>query len=149
MNVCVAEEQLGEETRRQLDSLFQYSVTGDSAYLLAPQRPLMTAQDEDGDRYVSPADRCSNRDSVRLTLLSPDSGLHLAVLHSQQEALRSLAQVVSVLPGEEVLNLRNHLYQVCHFSCLLFLFILKPISAQPADRADTFTSFPRLLCTWR
>uniref|UniRef100_A0A8D2ZYR3 RHD domain-containing protein n=1 Tax=Scophthalmus maximus TaxID=52904 RepID=A0A8D2ZYR3_SCOMX len=73
---------------RQLDSLFQYSVTGDPVYLLAPQRPLMTAQDEDGD-----------------------TGLHLAVLHSQQEALKSLTQVVSALPGEEVLNMRNHLYQ--------------------------------------
>ncbi|KAM7418221.1 hypothetical protein PAMA_017738 [Pampus argenteus] len=39
------------------------------------------------------------------------SGLHLAVLHSQQEALKSLTQVVSALPGEEVLNMRNHLYQ--------------------------------------
>uniref|UniRef100_A0A8D3BX01 RHD domain-containing protein n=1 Tax=Scophthalmus maximus TaxID=52904 RepID=A0A8D3BX01_SCOMX len=75
-------------SRRQLDSLFQYSVTGDPVYLLAPQRPLMTAQDEDGD-----------------------TGLHLAVLHSQQEALKSLTQVVSALPGEEVLNMRNHLYQ--------------------------------------
>ncbi|KAM4555286.1 nuclear factor NF-kappa-B p105 subunit [Odontesthes bonariensis] len=81
----------GEEqlvTRRQLEALFYYSVTGDPAYLLALQRPLMAAQDEDGD-----------------------TGVHLAVLHSQQEALRSLTQVVSALPGEEVLNTRNHLYQ--------------------------------------
>uniref|UniRef100_A0A665UY41 Nuclear factor of kappa light polypeptide gene enhancer in B-cells 1 n=1 Tax=Echeneis naucrates TaxID=173247 RepID=A0A665UY41_ECHNA len=54
---------------RQLEALFQYSVTGDSAYLLAPQRPLM------------------------------------------DEALKSLTQVVSALPGQEVLNMRNHLYQ--------------------------------------
>ncbi|XP_043982528.1 nuclear factor NF-kappa-B p105 subunit isoform X1 [Gambusia affinis] len=83
-----ADEVLMEATRRQLDALFRYSVTGDSAYLLAPQRPLMAAQDEDGD-----------------------TGLHLAVLHSQQEALTSLTQVVSALTGEEVLNMRNHLYQ--------------------------------------
>ncbi|KAI4785248.1 hypothetical protein KUCAC02_037877, partial [Chaenocephalus aceratus] len=38
-------------------------------------------------------------------------GLHLAVLHSQQGALQSLTQVVSALPGPEVLNMRNHLYQ--------------------------------------
>nr|QJQ40090.1 NF-kappa-B1 protein [Trachinotus ovatus] len=82
------DEPLSQVTSRQLEALFQYSVTGDSAYLLAPQRPLMTAQDEDGD-----------------------TGLHLAVLHSQQEALKSLTQVVSALPGEEVLNMRNHLYQ--------------------------------------
>ncbi|XP_015228769.1 PREDICTED: nuclear factor NF-kappa-B p105 subunit isoform X1 [Cyprinodon variegatus] len=83
-----AEDLLMEATHRQLDALFRYSVTGDSAYLLAPQRPLMTAQDEDGD-----------------------TGLHLAVLHSQQEALMSLTQVVSALTGEEVLNMRNHLHQ--------------------------------------
>nr|XP_020494025.1 LOW QUALITY PROTEIN: nuclear factor NF-kappa-B p105 subunit [Labrus bergylta] len=82
------DERLFEETSRQLVALFQYSVTGDSAYLLAAQRPLMDTQDEDGD-----------------------TGLHLAVLHSQQEALKSLTQVVSALPGEEVLNMRNHLYQ--------------------------------------
>uniref|UniRef100_A0A672GL48 Nuclear factor of kappa light polypeptide gene enhancer in B-cells 1 n=1 Tax=Salarias fasciatus TaxID=181472 RepID=A0A672GL48_SALFA len=85
---CSAEEDSVQDTSRQLEALFQYSVTGDSAYLLAPQRPLMAAQDEDGD-----------------------TGLHLAVLHSQQEALKSLTQVVSALPGEEVLNMRNHLYQ--------------------------------------
>uniref|UniRef100_A0A3Q2TEE5 Nuclear factor kappa B subunit 1 n=1 Tax=Fundulus heteroclitus TaxID=8078 RepID=A0A3Q2TEE5_FUNHE len=79
---------LMEATHRQLDALFRYSVTGDSAYLLAPQRPLLTAQDEDGD-----------------------TGLHLAVLHSQQGALTSLTAVVSALTGEEVLNMRNHLYQ--------------------------------------
>ncbi|XP_041799441.1 nuclear factor NF-kappa-B p105 subunit [Chelmon rostratus] len=82
------DEQLDQVTGRQLEALFQYSVTGDSAYLLAPQRPLMDAQNEDGD-----------------------TGLHLAVLHSQQEALKSLTQVVSALPGQEVLNMRNHLYQ--------------------------------------
>ncbi|KAM9850005.1 nuclear factor NF-kappa-B p105 subunit isoform 2-T2 [Aulostomus maculatus] len=86
--VCDVDQLLLQVTSRQVDTLFQYSITGDSAYLLALQRPLMTAQDEDGD-----------------------TGLHLAVLHSQQEALRSLTQVVTALPGEEVLNMRNHLYQ--------------------------------------
>ncbi|XP_030594976.1 nuclear factor NF-kappa-B p105 subunit isoform X2 [Archocentrus centrarchus] len=85
---CDAKEQLVQVTNLQLQALFQYSVTGDSAYLLAPQRSLMAAQDVDGD-----------------------TGLHLAVLHSQREALKSLTQVVSALPGEEVLNMRNHLYQ--------------------------------------
>lgn len=83
-----SDEALMDAAHRQLDALFRYSVTGDSAYLLAPQRPLMAARDEDGD-----------------------TGLHLAVLHGQQEALRSLTQVVSALSGEEVLNVRNHLYQ--------------------------------------
>ncbi|KAK5603792.1 hypothetical protein CRENBAI_000941 [Crenichthys baileyi] len=83
-----ADDLLMETTRMQLDALFRYSITGDSAYLLAPQRSLMMAQNEDGD-----------------------TGLHLAVLYSQQEALMSLTQVVSALAGEEVLNMRNHLYQ--------------------------------------
>lgn len=101
-------------------ALFQYSVTGDSAYLLAPQRPLMAAQDEDGDTSVADP---SLTPSVPLIcpftdLFSPDSGLHLAVLHNQQEALKSLTQVVSALPGQEVLNARNHLYQVLHTESL-------------------------------
>ncbi|XP_068596492.1 nuclear factor NF-kappa-B p105 subunit [Brachionichthys hirsutus] len=83
-----AEERLLDVTAGQLEALFRYSVTGDSAYLVAPQRPLMDAQDEDGD-----------------------TGLHLAVLHNQKEALKSLTQVVAALPGQEVLNTRNHLYQ--------------------------------------
>lgn len=48
-----ADERLVQVTRRQLEALFQYSVTGDSAYLLAVQRPLMIAQDEDGDTSVN------------------------------------------------------------------------------------------------
>ncbi|KAM8848359.1 nuclear factor NF-kappa-B p105 subunit isoform 2-T2 [Synchiropus picturatus] len=77
-----------EVKRRQTDALFQYSVTGDAAYLLALQRPLLTAQDKEGD-----------------------TGFHLAVLHSQQEALESLAHVASAVPGDHSLNQRNHLYQ--------------------------------------
>lgn len=47
-----ADEELDEMTSKQLVALFQYSVTGDPAYLLTPQRPLMKAQDEDGDTSV-------------------------------------------------------------------------------------------------
>uniref|UniRef100_A0A8C6KA98 Nuclear factor kappa B subunit 1 n=1 Tax=Nothobranchius furzeri TaxID=105023 RepID=A0A8C6KA98_NOTFU len=67
-----------------------------------------------GRRHVSPIQTHSltcNCCSVKLKPLSRVSGLHLAVLHSQQDALMSLTQVVSALPGEEVLNMRNHLYQ--------------------------------------
>lgn len=39
-------------------------------------------------------------------------GLHLGVIHSQTDAVRNLAQVISALPGEDVLNMRNDLYQV-------------------------------------
>nr|XP_057920400.1 nuclear factor NF-kappa-B p105 subunit [Doryrhamphus excisus] len=73
---------------RPVDALFRYAVTGDAAYLLALQRPVMAAQDEDGD-----------------------TGLHLAVLHSQQGALTSLTQVLGSLPVDGVLDMRNHLYQ--------------------------------------
>lgn len=45
-------------------------------------------------------------------ILCFSSGLHLGVIHSQTDAVRSLAQVLSALPGEEVLNMRNDLYQV-------------------------------------
>lgn len=57
-------------------------------------------------------------------LFSPVSGLHLAVLHKQAEALKSLSRVVSVLAGEEVLNMRNHLYQVNNY-CFVFLDIFQ------------------------
>ncbi|CAB1325329.1 unnamed protein product [Coregonus sp. 'balchen'] len=85
---CVLEARLVDVAERQAEALFQYAVTGDVRYLLAPQRQLMTAQDENGD-----------------------TGLHLGVIHSQTDAVRNLAQVLSVLPGEEVLNMRNNLYQ--------------------------------------
>lgn len=38
---------------RLLEAIFQYSVTADSAYLLAPQRSLMAAQDVNGDTSVN------------------------------------------------------------------------------------------------
>uniref|UniRef100_A0A4W5PE92 Nuclear factor kappa B subunit 1 n=1 Tax=Hucho hucho TaxID=62062 RepID=A0A4W5PE92_9TELE len=85
---CVLEARLVDVAERKAEALFQYAVTGDVSYLLAPQRQLMTAQDENGD-----------------------TGLHLGVIHSQTDAVRSLAQVLSALPGEEVLNMRNNLYQ--------------------------------------
>uniref|UniRef100_A0A8K9WR07 RHD domain-containing protein n=1 Tax=Oncorhynchus mykiss TaxID=8022 RepID=A0A8K9WR07_ONCMY len=84
----VSDESLVDVAERQAEALFHYAVTGDVRYLLAPQRHLMTAQDENGD-----------------------TGLHLGVIHSQTDAVRSLAQVLSALPGEEVLNMRNDLYQ--------------------------------------
>uniref|UniRef100_A0A673IYL5 Nuclear factor NF-kappa-B p105 subunit-like n=1 Tax=Sinocyclocheilus rhinocerous TaxID=307959 RepID=A0A673IYL5_9TELE len=38
-------------------------------------------------------------------------GLHLGVIHSQTDAVRNLAQVISALPGEDIINMRNDLYQ--------------------------------------
>lgn len=74
-----------EAARRQVEALFHFSVSGNTAFLLEPQRHLLLAQDEHGD-----------------------TGLHLAVVHHQQEALCSLTQVLN---SEEELNMRNHLYQ--------------------------------------
>ncbi|TRY91093.1 hypothetical protein DNTS_020394 [Danionella cerebrum] len=79
---------LAELACRQAETLFHYSMTGDIRMLLVPQRPLMSTQDLNGD-----------------------TGLHLGVIHSQMDAVRNLTQVVSALPGEDVLNMRNHLYQ--------------------------------------
>uniref|UniRef100_A0A3Q2XCG0 Nuclear factor kappa B subunit 1 n=1 Tax=Hippocampus comes TaxID=109280 RepID=A0A3Q2XCG0_HIPCM len=78
-----------EATSEHASAIFLYAATGDAAYLLAPQHPLMAAQDDDGD-----------------------TGLHLAVLHGQQGALDSLTRVLAGLPpGDRLLNMRNHLYQ--------------------------------------
>ncbi|XP_043112590.1 nuclear factor NF-kappa-B p105 subunit [Puntigrus tetrazona] len=85
---CVLESHLAELAGRQAQALFRYTLSGDARMLLAPQRPLMTAQDENGD-----------------------TGLHLGVIHSQTDAVRNLAQVILALPGEDVLNMRNDLYQ--------------------------------------
>ncbi|KAG7458801.1 hypothetical protein MATL_G00224450 [Megalops atlanticus] len=85
---CRLEQRMVELAQRQAQALFQYAVSGDVRMLLALQRPLMTTQDENGD-----------------------TGLHLGVIHSQTDAVRSLAEVISVLPGEDVVNMRNDLYQ--------------------------------------
>lgn len=77
---------------------------------------------------------------------SPLSGLHLAVLHSQQEALKSLTQVVSVLPGQEVLNMRNHLYQVGNPEGNKESGIF--LSREQAQSLTSLSMYPRLLCTW-
>ncbi|XP_066498585.1 nuclear factor NF-kappa-B p105 subunit [Hoplias malabaricus] len=85
---CVFEPQLAELAQKHASALFEYAVSGDARRLLAPQRPLMVTQDENGD-----------------------TGLHLGVIHSQTDAVRSLAQVISAIPGEDVVNIRNDLYQ--------------------------------------
>uniref|UniRef100_A0A3P8ZGZ1 RHD domain-containing protein n=1 Tax=Esox lucius TaxID=8010 RepID=A0A3P8ZGZ1_ESOLU len=87
-NLQLGLARLVDVAERQAEALFQYAVTGDIRYLLAPQHHLMAAQDENGD-----------------------TGLHLGVIHSQTDAVRSFAQVLSALPGEDVLNMRNDLYQ--------------------------------------
>ncbi|XP_066576840.1 nuclear factor NF-kappa-B p105 subunit [Amia ocellicauda] len=70
------------------EALFNYAVTGDVKMLLAVHRPLMAVQDENGD-----------------------TGLHLGVIHSRTDTVKGLAEVISALPGEDVVNMRNDLYQ--------------------------------------
>ncbi|XP_061103133.1 nuclear factor NF-kappa-B p105 subunit-like isoform X2 [Conger conger] len=82
------EQRMVELAQRQAEALFQYALTGDVRVLLAVQRPLMSAQDENGD-----------------------TGLHLGVIHSRTDAVQSLSEVIAALPGEDVVNMRNDLYQ--------------------------------------
>uniref|UniRef100_A0A667ZXN7 Nuclear factor kappa B subunit 1 n=1 Tax=Myripristis murdjan TaxID=586833 RepID=A0A667ZXN7_9TELE len=79
---CDVDGRLVDAAGRQVEALFQFSVTGDSAYLLAPHPSR--------GRGVCPA-----------------SFWCLKI----ERALKSLTQVLSALPGEEVVNMRNHLYQ--------------------------------------
>ncbi|KAJ8281104.1 hypothetical protein GJAV_G00063560 [Gymnothorax javanicus] len=85
---CQLEQRMVELAQKQAQALFQYAVTGDIRTLLAPQRPLMSAQDENGD-----------------------TGLHLGVIHSRTDAVQSLSELIAALPGEDVVNMRNDLYQ--------------------------------------
>ncbi|KAJ8335715.1 hypothetical protein SKAU_G00390570 [Synaphobranchus kaupii] len=85
---CLLGQRMVELAQRQAQALFRYAVTGDVRMLLAPQRPLMSTQDENGD-----------------------TGLHLGVIHSRTDAVQSLSEIISVLPGEDVVNMRNDLYQ--------------------------------------
>ncbi|XP_077429538.1 nuclear factor NF-kappa-B p105 subunit [Vanacampus margaritifer] len=80
------EAQQADEDAARGGPVFLYAATGDAAYLLASQLPVMAAQDDDGD-----------------------TGLHLAVLHGQQGALESLTRVLP--PGDPFLDTRNRLYQ--------------------------------------
>lgn len=46
---CTIDPHLAELAKKHAEALFQYALTGDPRLLLAPQRPLMTTQDENGD----------------------------------------------------------------------------------------------------
>ncbi|XP_063116628.1 nuclear factor NF-kappa-B p105 subunit isoform X2 [Cavia porcellus] len=74
--------------KRHANALFDYAVTGDVKMLLAVQRHLTAVQDENGD-----------------------SVLHLAVIHLHAQLVRDLLQVTSGLISEDIINMRNDLYQ--------------------------------------
>ncbi|XP_064440944.1 nuclear factor NF-kappa-B p105 subunit isoform X7 [Mirounga angustirostris] len=74
--------------KRHANALFDYAVTGDVKMLLAVQRHLTAVQDENGD-----------------------SVLHLAIIHLHAQLVRDLLEVTSGLISDDIINMRNDLYQ--------------------------------------
>ncbi|KAM5285629.1 nuclear factor NF-kappa-B p105 subunit isoform 1-T1 [Hipposideros larvatus] len=74
--------------KRHANALFDYAVTGDVKMLLAVQRHLTAVQDENGD-----------------------SVLHLAIIHLHDQLVRDLLEVTSGLISDDIINMRNDLYQ--------------------------------------
>uniref|UniRef100_A0AAR2IMW3 RHD domain-containing protein n=1 Tax=Pygocentrus nattereri TaxID=42514 RepID=A0AAR2IMW3_PYGNA len=56
-------------------------------------------------------DSLSLYQTVLRVLFCACRGLHLGVIHSQTDAVKNLAQVISGVPGEDAINTRNDLYQ--------------------------------------
>uniref|UniRef100_A0ABM5GJX4 Nuclear factor NF-kappa-B p105 subunit n=1 Tax=Pogona vitticeps TaxID=103695 RepID=A0ABM5GJX4_9SAUR len=81
-------EKAMELAKRHANALFDYAVTGDVKMLLAVQRHLTAAQDENGDNV-----------------------LHLAIIHLHKELVRNLLDVIADFNTADVLNSRNDLYQ--------------------------------------
>uniref|UniRef100_A0A673SXU4 Nuclear factor kappa B subunit 2 n=1 Tax=Suricata suricatta TaxID=37032 RepID=A0A673SXU4_SURSU len=74
--------------QRSARALLDYGVTADARALLAGQRHLLTAQDENGD-----------------------TPLHLAIIHGQTSVIEQIAQVIYHARHLGVVNLTNHLHQ--------------------------------------
>ncbi|XP_055976978.1 nuclear factor NF-kappa-B p100 subunit isoform X2 [Sorex fumeus] len=74
--------------QRSARALLDYGVTADARTLLAGQRHLLTAQDEDGD-----------------------TPLHLAIIHGQSNVIEQIIQVICHAQHLGVVNLTNHLHQ--------------------------------------
>ncbi|XP_062903032.1 nuclear factor NF-kappa-B p105 subunit [Mobula hypostoma] len=73
---------------RHARALLDYSMSGDARMLLAVQRHLTAAQDQNGD-----------------------AALHLAIIHLQPAVVQHLLHVIVSLPGQDIINMRNDLYQ--------------------------------------
>ncbi|XP_060707636.1 nuclear factor NF-kappa-B p105 subunit-like [Hemiscyllium ocellatum] len=86
-NQCFLEKALSL-AERHASALLDYSVTGDTKMLLAVQRHLTAVQDQNGD-----------------------TALHLAIIHFQSGVVQHLLQVIISLPGQDIINMRNYLYQ--------------------------------------
>ncbi|XP_040110215.1 nuclear factor NF-kappa-B p100 subunit isoform X3 [Oryx dammah] len=74
--------------QRSARALLDYGVTADARSLLAGQRHLLTAQDENGD-----------------------TPLHLAIIHGQTTVIEQIAHVIYHAPHLGVVNITNHLHQ--------------------------------------
>ncbi|ERE78836.1 proto-oncogene c-Rel [Cricetulus griseus] len=74
--------------QRSARALLDYGVTADARALLAGQRHLLTAQDENGD-----------------------TPLHLAIIHGQTGVIEQIAHVICHAQYLGVINLTNHLHQ--------------------------------------
>ncbi|NWH69936.1 NFKB1 factor, partial [Piaya cayana] len=74
--------------KRHCNALFDYAVTGDVKMLLAVQRHLTAVQDDNGDNV-----------------------LHLAIIHLHTELVRNLLEVMPDLNYNDIINMRNDLYQ--------------------------------------
>ncbi|XP_044537564.1 nuclear factor NF-kappa-B p105 subunit [Gracilinanus agilis] len=74
--------------KRHASALFDYAVTGDVKVLLAVQRHLTAVQDDNGDNV-----------------------LHLAIIHLHAKLVRNLLEVISGLLSDDIVNMRNDLYQ--------------------------------------
>ncbi|KAB1282111.1 Nuclear factor NF-kappa-B p105 subunit [Camelus dromedarius] len=90
---CLADnlflEKAMQLAKQHANALFDYAVTGDVKMLLAVQRHLTAVQDENGD-----------------------SVLHLAIINLHAQLVRDLLEVTSGLISDEIINMRNDLYQV-------------------------------------
>ncbi|XP_078202516.1 nuclear factor NF-kappa-B p100 subunit isoform X2 [Callithrix jacchus] len=74
--------------QRSAQALLDYGVTADARALLAGQRHLLTAQDENGD-----------------------TPLHLAIIHEQTSVIEQIAHVIYHAQHLGIVNLTNHLHQ--------------------------------------
>ncbi|XP_028005137.2 nuclear factor NF-kappa-B p100 subunit isoform X2 [Eptesicus fuscus] len=81
-------ERLFSLAQRSAQALLDYGVTADARALLAGQRHLLTAQDENGD-----------------------TPLHLAIIHGQTSVIEQIAHVIYHARHLGVVNITNHLHQ--------------------------------------
>ncbi|XP_072261734.1 nuclear factor NF-kappa-B p105 subunit isoform X2 [Pyxicephalus adspersus] len=85
---CCFLEKAMQVAKHHAASLFDYAVTGDVRMLLAVQRHLAAAQDENGDNV-----------------------LHLSVIHLHASLVKVFLDITSGIICEDIINVRNDLYQ--------------------------------------